>query len=313
MSWLWNFGDGTTSTLENPTHVFTRSGNHFVTLRVSDGQVESAYDSQSTAMVRVTGDHPITVKISAVLPDGRPVDFTAANIVGGIQLVHGLTTLPASLAITPGEISGTFAMGDWEVGDLIQMHLRDASFMPASLGYSVRISEDTLALVSKEFVLPLPLDPSIVVENGEDTLLEMGEDQTADGIPVYRDPAENLHGYGYVNFTDGFPATGGIVILEIRYVPLSLFGETLSGEGGLASGLIGWCEAGSASVMANGRYEWVLESQSVCPLGGPMVPGVYEARARGKYPGTVDAYSEPAKFIVDPTGAIVEAIEAVTS
>lgn len=35
-AWLWDFGDGTTSTLQNPTHTFNRKGSHDVTLTVTD-------------------------------------------------------------------------------------------------------------------------------------------------------------------------------------------------------------------------------------------------------------------------------------
>ena len=36
VSWLWNFGDGTTSTLENPTHLYNTDGNYTVSLTVED-------------------------------------------------------------------------------------------------------------------------------------------------------------------------------------------------------------------------------------------------------------------------------------
>ena len=34
-SWLWNFGDGTTSTLQNPVHTYTQNGSYTVTLTIS--------------------------------------------------------------------------------------------------------------------------------------------------------------------------------------------------------------------------------------------------------------------------------------
>jgi gliding motility-associated-like protein len=34
-SWLWNFGDGDTSTLQNPSHTYTNVGNYFVSLTVN--------------------------------------------------------------------------------------------------------------------------------------------------------------------------------------------------------------------------------------------------------------------------------------
>ncbi|HOS82928.1 MAG TPA: PKD domain-containing protein [Methanolinea sp.] len=34
-SWSWNFGDGTTSTLQNPTHTYTTPGTYTVALRIT--------------------------------------------------------------------------------------------------------------------------------------------------------------------------------------------------------------------------------------------------------------------------------------
>ena len=41
-SWNWSFGDGTSSTRENPEHVYTTPGNYTVTLQVGDGTATSS-------------------------------------------------------------------------------------------------------------------------------------------------------------------------------------------------------------------------------------------------------------------------------
>ncbi|HQL80548.1 MAG TPA: PKD domain-containing protein, partial [Verrucomicrobiota bacterium] len=35
-SWYWEFGDGTTSTVQNPTHAYTSAGQYTVKLRVTN-------------------------------------------------------------------------------------------------------------------------------------------------------------------------------------------------------------------------------------------------------------------------------------
>ncbi len=37
ISWSWDFGDGQTSTMQNPSHIFTYDGNYTISLTVSDG------------------------------------------------------------------------------------------------------------------------------------------------------------------------------------------------------------------------------------------------------------------------------------
>lgn len=60
-SWFWDFGDGTSSTEQNPTHVYNHSGNYDVTLTI-----HNAYDTNTTKGT-------ITVRnidVSASLPNG---------------------------------------------------------------------------------------------------------------------------------------------------------------------------------------------------------------------------------------------------
>jgi len=42
-SWNWNFGDGNTSTVQNPTHTYTLPGNHTVTLSVDGGPLTTKH------------------------------------------------------------------------------------------------------------------------------------------------------------------------------------------------------------------------------------------------------------------------------
>ena len=46
LSWLWNFGDGDTSILQNPSHSYAAGGNYTVTLTVFNGACSSVYTYQ---------------------------------------------------------------------------------------------------------------------------------------------------------------------------------------------------------------------------------------------------------------------------
>ena len=63
VSWQWNFGDGSTSTLQNPMHQYSSPGNYNVTLTVMDN--DRATDSITKCIMVVAGDTdpPITTCI----------------------------------------------------------------------------------------------------------------------------------------------------------------------------------------------------------------------------------------------------------
>ena len=51
VSWSWDFGDGFTSTLQNPSRTYASTGNYTVTLRVTDGMGNYATASKNVAVV----------------------------------------------------------------------------------------------------------------------------------------------------------------------------------------------------------------------------------------------------------------------
>jgi PKD repeat protein len=74
-SWTWNFGDGTTSTLENPTHTYTSPGSYTVTLTVAD--------ATGTVRTATLADY-VTVEPLAA-------GFTATPTSGGAPLAVAFT------------------------------------------------------------------------------------------------------------------------------------------------------------------------------------------------------------------------------
>ena len=89
-SWLWDFGDGTSSTARNPQHTYGRAGLYNVTLTVTDadGSRNSTWQALQVSVASTT----VTVTL-----DGKPVEgyrvyaFTATGVYTRISRVTGVT------------------------------------------------------------------------------------------------------------------------------------------------------------------------------------------------------------------------------
>lgn len=68
-SWLWNFGDGATSTLQNPTHAYSAPGVYSVTLQVSNGS-GSVSITKANLITVVTGTSYTETFPYSFLPSG---------------------------------------------------------------------------------------------------------------------------------------------------------------------------------------------------------------------------------------------------
>jgi PKD repeat protein len=79
LSYAWDFGDGGTSTQQNPTHTYTAPGNYTVTVTVSDGK--GGTDSESLPITVHQANRAPTVTASrtptGVIQPGTEVSFTA--------------------------------------------------------------------------------------------------------------------------------------------------------------------------------------------------------------------------------------------
>lgn len=121
-SFAWDFGDGNSSTLENPPHTYAQDGIYTVCLTVSDSCGSDTYcDTVQVSSVGLEAGHSLAVRLApnpstgllrVGLPEGLgdPVDFSFFNALG--ETVHqvrrdgaaaeydfDLTTLPAGIYI----------------------------------------------------------------------------------------------------------------------------------------------------------------------------------------------------------------------
>ncbi len=84
-SWIWNFGDGSTSTVARPTHIYTTAGSYSVTLTVTNA-LGTATTTQPNLVTVAVNPPLLNAKFSGTPTSGAsplPVQFTDAS-VGGV-------------------------------------------------------------------------------------------------------------------------------------------------------------------------------------------------------------------------------------
>lgn len=75
-TWLWNFGDGNTSTMQNPSHTYAAPGTYSVSLTVTNGTCSHSI----THIVKVADEIADFIANKTELCKGTAVNFTAINI-----------------------------------------------------------------------------------------------------------------------------------------------------------------------------------------------------------------------------------------
>ncbi len=147
-SYLWDFGDGNTSTMENPSHVYEELGVYLVNLTVSDG-TNSVHCSQE-----------ITVSLSNVIANRLGLREHLANLGDTILVCahrgNHLTHPENSIAAIQASIGDEIAIVEIDVrqskdGEMVLMH--DATIDRTSSG-SGSVNDLTLSEL-KEFYLEL--------------------------------------------------------------------------------------------------------------------------------------------------------------
>ena len=114
-TWVWNFGDQSTSTLQNPSHTYTASGTYIVTLTVTNPlgtnsithsiTVNPAFTANVTAIpVSVCAGDPVT--LNAVAAGSTNITYS----VTGIPYAP-LTGTPINVSLTDDAVSTAKAIG----------------------------------------------------------------------------------------------------------------------------------------------------------------------------------------------------------
>jgi PKD repeat protein len=97
-SWLWNFGDGNTSTQQNPDHPYQNAGTYTVSLTVTEADADSDTTSQSITVSEIavntwaSGDLEPSIWSESGNPKGRngrkDYSYTPDGSINNMQLIR---------------------------------------------------------------------------------------------------------------------------------------------------------------------------------------------------------------------------------
>ena len=105
-SWLWNFGDATTSTLQNPTHTYLTNGTYTVSLQVTNSAGTSTLSKPSYIVVNKPAA-PVGVGGSRCGTGTVALSATTSNAVKWYASSTSTTTVSTSNPYTTPSISAT--------------------------------------------------------------------------------------------------------------------------------------------------------------------------------------------------------------
>lgn len=195
-AWGWQFGDGGTSNLQNPQHIYSLPGNYTVSLTISTP--DGPYGSTHQSYIAVYADTITCARVHGTLGNSVAVQISARNYVPLQQLVFPMTWAgPAGLSFDSSSTAGlrTESLGTSEFVNLDPQFLDRGTYrLGAGVGQN-----------------PLPA--------GQGPILTMYF--TATGNPVTNPISFAPYNSGSNNFSPEFQAPQG------AYSPAALDGAVL--------------------------------------------------------------------------------------
>lgn len=120
-TYTWDFGDGTTSTLANPTHQFSSAGNSStpfnVSLTVTGNPATCSHSTTRTVTVQQGPDPTLNSSAESAIDEGQTIFKTCSSSATDITFSNGSSTLPTNTNYTISWGDGTpdFTAATWGV------------------------------------------------------------------------------------------------------------------------------------------------------------------------------------------------------
>lgn len=170
-SWLWDFGDGSTSTLQNPSHTYTTAGAYNISLTVSNGALTDT--ETKTDFINVTGggtgNSTLTGRVTDAIT-GDPVPGSTVTVAGLSAITdnqgnYTIQNVPAGLLVANFNASITTGTAPLNVNFTDQSTENSNTVTCSKTGYITYSNNQVIIPEGGSLTLNISLSPTLAAGN----------------------------------------------------------------------------------------------------------------------------------------------------
>ena len=164
-SWSWDFGDGTTSTEQNPTHTYTAAGNYTVVLTVDNGETTSTETKTNYIVTNTTAGSTIKGLVTDAVT-GDPISGATVKIAGsttttdanGNYEITGISEAELAAHFSGTPLSGTAPL---EVAFTDKSTEATHTLEVSATGYTTYVNNQVAIGVGETLSMDVSLSPTL--------------------------------------------------------------------------------------------------------------------------------------------------------
>lgn len=166
-SWLWNFGDGSTSNIQNPNHTYTSSGSYNVSLTVGDGSNTNTETKNNYITVNGSGGTSTLTGMVSDAINGEAIQGATVSVAGLTAITdsqgnYTINNVPAGELIANFNANQTAGMAALTVDFTDQSTENSNEVMCSKTGYSTYSNSQVIIPIGGSLTLNISLSPTLL-------------------------------------------------------------------------------------------------------------------------------------------------------